>query len=185
MRVVVVFESLFGNTREVADAVARGVREAQPDARVDLLRVGEADPQQVAAAELLIVGGPTHMRGMTTGLSRKMGVAAETKKAPDVAHDLEPGAEGPGIRDWFHSLPKAADRRRAAAFDTRISARMAGGAAAGIARRLRFHGYQVIAEPEGFFIQDNGDGPLKTGEAERAQTWGAGLAREVAATSVT
>src|SRR5690349_14525039 len=119
MRAVVVYESLYGNTHEVAAAIAAGVTEAQPDAQVDLLRVGEAAPEQAAAADLLIVGGPTHMRGMTTGLSRKMGVSAEEKKDPGERHGLEPDAEGPGVRDWFHGLPKTSGRRSAAAFDTR------------------------------------------------------------------
>jgi hypothetical protein len=48
---------------------------------------------------------------------------------------------------------------------------------AGIASRLRHHGYKVVTEPEGFLIQDNGEGPLKTGEQVRARAWGAGLVR--------
>ena len=179
MRVAVVFESLYGNTHEIADAVAAGVTEAQPDAQVDLLRVGEAQPQQAAEADLLIVGGPTHMRGMTTGLSRKLGVSAEAKKEPGERHELEPDAEGPGVRDWFHDLPKTTGHRPAAAFDTRIGSRLAGGAAPAIARRLRHHGYEVIAEPEGFYIQDDGEGPLKDGEIARARAWAAGLVRQV------
>jgi hypothetical protein len=127
MRVAVVFESLFGNTHDVAEAIARGVTEAEPGAQVDLLRVGEATPERAAGADLLIVGGPTHIRGMTTGFSRKMGASAEAKKDPGERQELEPGAEGPGIRDWFHRLPRADEPRRAAAFDTRIGARMAGG----------------------------------------------------------
>jgi hypothetical protein len=182
MRVAVVYESLYGNTHEVAEAIRAGVTEAKPDARVELLRVGEADPARATGADLLIVGGPTHMRGMTTGLSRKLGVSGEAKKQPGERHDLEPDAEGPGVRDWFHDLPRTADHRPAAAFDTRIPAKLAGGAAPGIARRLRHHGYEVIAEPEGFHIQDNGEGPLQDGEIERARTWAAALVRKIAVT---
>lgn len=181
MRVAVVYESLYGNTHEIAEAIAAGVTEARPDAQVDLMRVGEADPARAIEADLLIVGGPTHMHGMTTGLSRKLGVSAEARKQPDERHDLEPDAEGPGVRDWFHDLPKTAARRPAAAFDTRIPAKLAGGAAPGIARRLRHHGYEVIAEPEGFHIQDNGEGPLKDGETDRARTWAAALVRQAVA----
>ena len=179
MKVVVVYESLFGHTHEIAAAVAAGLTDAWPEAEVELVRVGEADPVSAAGADLLVVGGPTHMRGMTTWLSRKLGVSAEAKK-PVLQHELEPDAEGPGIRDWFHGLPKAAGRRRAAAFDTRIDVRMAGGAAHGIARRLRSHGYDVLADPEGFLVGNGGDGPLEPGEANRARAWGAFLAREAA-----
>lgn len=181
MKIAIVFESVYGNTHEVAEAIATGVIDAQPDAQVDLLRAGEAQPERVAAADLLVVGGPTHMRGMTTSLSRRMGVAAEDKTEAGERHDLEPGAEGPGVRDWFHELPTATGNRPAAAFDTRIGAKLAGGAASGIARRLRQHGYAVIVEPEGFYIQDNGEGPLKDGEIERARAWAAELVRRAAA----
>lgn len=185
MRVAVVYESLYGNTHEIAEVIAAGVAEAQPDAQVDLVRVGESGAERAAQADLLIVGGPTHMRGMTTGLSRKMGVSGEEKKDPAERHELEPDAEGPGVRDWFHRLPKATGRRSAAAFDTRIGAKLAGGAAHGISRRLRSHGYEVITEPEGFLVQDNGEGPLKAGETDRARAWAADLVRQavVAASS--
>ena len=181
MRVAVVYESLFGNTHEVAAAVATGVTDARPDASVELMRIGETDPAQVAQAGLLIVGGPTHMRGMTRGFSRKPGVATEGKTAPGDGHDLpepEPGAEGPGVRDWLHRLPTADAGQTAAAFDTRLDARMAGGAAHGIARRLRSAGYRLIAEPEGFVVED-AEGPLRAGEHERARAWAAELTRQL------
>ena len=59
--------SLFGNTHEVAEAIADGARTADPTAEVDCVRVAEADLEVVGAADLLVVGGPTHMRGMTSG----------------------------------------------------------------------------------------------------------------------
>jgi flavorubredoxin len=44
--VIVVYESIFGNTRVIAEAVADGVREADPDARVTVLRSAEATPDK-------------------------------------------------------------------------------------------------------------------------------------------
>jgi Flavodoxin len=177
MHVVVLFESLFGNTREVAEAIADGVRAADRTSEVVCLRVAEADLEVVGAADLLVVGGPTHIRGMTSGMSRKMGVTAEEKKDEAEQHEIEPGAEGPGVRDWFGDLPKATEGTKAAAFDTRADARMAGGAAHGIARRLRHHGYDLVAEPEGFIIEGT-EGPLRAGEPDRARTWGANLVQQ-------
>ena len=123
------------------------------------------------------------MRGMTRGVSRKLGLSSEAKKTPGEGHEVhqpEPGAEGPGIRDWLHRLPNADAGQRAAAFDTRIDARLAGGAAHGIAHRLRSAGYELIAAPEGFVVED-AEGPLRTGETERARTWAAELARQLRA----
>lgn len=176
MRVVIVYESQFGDTREVAEAIGDGVRQARPEAEVECLRVGDAAPERVGSADVLVVGGPTHMRGMTFGRSRKLGLAAERKKAEQggAAHRPDPGAEGPGVREWFHTLPQAHDGVHAAAFDTRVEGRMAGGAARGISRRLRGHGYEVVADPAGFLVQDAA-GPLREGELTRAREWGAAL----------
>jgi len=178
MKVTIVYESLFGNTHQIAEAIRDGVREERPDAQVDCVRVAEATPELAGSADLLVVGGPTHMRGMTSSLSRKMGVSAEEKSvvAGGPSHELEPGAEGPGVRDWFDQLPAAMAGSRAAAFDTRGDVRLAGGAARGIARRLRRHGYELAAKPEGFFVEES-NGPLRSGETERAKVWGARLVR--------
>ena len=91
--------------------------------------------------DLLVVGGPTHMHGLTTAMSRKMAVTASKE---DAAH-VEPGAsEHPGLREWLRDLE--ARGIKAAAFDTRGDARAAltGSAARGIARRLRRRGCEVL-----------------------------------------
>jgi len=178
MKVAIVYESMFGNTHEVAEAIREGVREKHPEAEVDCVPVSEAAPDQVSAVDLLVVGAPTHIRGMTTGMSRRMGISGEekAKASGKPAHELEPAAEGPGVRDWFASLPQAESGSVAAAFDTRLPGSMAGGAARGIARRLRRHGYELVMDPEGFVVEDS-YGPLRDGEAERARQWGTALVR--------
>jgi HSP20 family molecular chaperone IbpA len=175
MKITIVYESMFGNTHEVAQAISDGVREADPDADVGCVPVGKASPELIKSADLLVVGGPTHIRGMTSGFSRKMGISGEHKAEVkgEASHDLEPDAEGPGLREWFDGLPKV-DGGQAAAFDTRLGSSMAGGAARGIARRLRKHGYNLLNDPEGFVVED-AHGPLRAGEVERAKQWGAEL----------
>jgi flavodoxin len=181
MDVAVVYESLFGNTRTIAEAIAQGVKQADPAARVALLPVGEAKADQVREAGLLIVGGPTHLRGMTSGATRRKGLEAgeNTAKGKGAVFTPEPGAEGPGVRDWFEALPKAPSGTLAAAFDTRAGLKLAGGAAKGIARRLRSHGYKLAVPPEGFIITET-EGPLRDGEPDRARAWGAALIQQPA-----
>jgi Flavodoxin len=178
MKVTIVYESMFGNTHEVAQAIGDGIRNAQPDADVQCVAVPDASPELIESTDLLVVGGPTHIRGMTSGFSRKIGVSGEEKAeaAGEPTHDLEEDAEGPGVREWFDGLPKLKAGGQAAAFDTRLASAMAGGAARGIARRLRRHGYRVLGEPEGFIV-DNSYGPLRSGENDRAKQWGAQLMR--------
>ena len=103
MDVAVVYESLFGNTRLVAEAIAAGIREADPTARVSVTRTDAAKLGEVAEAGLLVVGGPTHMTRMSSPRSRQQGVQA-ARKAKNQRHEPEPGAAGPGLREWLHTL---------------------------------------------------------------------------------
>jgi hypothetical protein len=188
VKVTVVYESLFGNTRKVAEAISDGVREAYPDAHVECLAVGRAAAELIWFTDLLIVGGPTHLRSMTTDFSRKRHISrqkkAHAKGGPP--HELDPDAEGPGLRDWFWRLPQAKKRGHAAAFDTRRGSALAGGARYGIARKLRGHGYELVKYSDGItrevkysegFTLDGAYGPLHIGEIERAKEWGAQLVR--------
>jgi hypothetical protein len=181
MDVVIVYESMFGNTHAVAEAVAAGIFDTDPAAHVTVLPVSKATAADVAGAGLLVVGGPTHIRGMSSGLSRRKGLEAQEQAASGrgAGFTHEPAAEGPGVRDWLGSLPPALPGQLAAAFDTRADAAFAGGAAKGIARRLRHRGYQLAAPPEGFVITGT-EGPLREGEPARAQGWGAALVRQPA-----
>ena len=178
MKITIVYESMFGNTHEVAQAISEGAREASSEVEVECVAVADASPELIKSIDLLVVGGPTHIRGMTSGFSRKMGVSGEEKLEAqgEPAHEMEEDAEGPGVREWFDGLPEVEDGGNAAAFDTRLPSRMAGGAARGIARRLHKHGYHLVSEPEGFVL-DDAYGPMRAGEIERAKEWGAQLVR--------
>lgn len=168
MKALVVYESMYGNTRAVAEAIAEGLGGSPVRA---VHEAGEAPEQR----DLLVVGGPTHMHGLTTALSRRM--AAEA--AREDGHALEPGATAElGLRAWLRELV-ACEGVRAAAFDTRLdrSTALTGTAARGIARRLRQRDYEVVAT-ESFLVQD-AEGPLEDGELERARAWGEQLARLV------
>ncbi len=168
MKALVVYESMYGNTHEIANAIAEGLQSLG-----EIAVTSVADAAVTVDADLLVVGGPTHVHGLSRSSSRK--AAAETAEKDD-AIDIEPDATGPGLREWFKSLPKA-DGVYGAAFDTRLdkSAVLTGSAAKAVAKRLRRLGYESFIDPESFFVED-GDGPLETGELERARQWGRQLA---------
>ncbi len=170
MKILVVYESVYGNTREVAEAIREGL---SGSGEVGISAVHEAHVSEDIGA--LVVGGPTHMHGLTTAMSRRMAVAA----AHEDAGSLEAGADQePGLRPWLRHLSRR-EGGRAATFDTRLdrSAAMTGSAARGIARRLSHHGYDVVST-ESFFVED-AEGPLAEGEIERARAWGASLAHQL------
>jgi hypothetical protein len=178
MRAVIVYESLFGNTHKIATAVGEGIRAAAPAADVAVLDAGAATAELIGSADLLVVGAPTHMRGLSTSFSRRAGVRDVQKKSATGAGSpavvVDPAADGPGVRDLLRTLPPAPPGARAAAFDTRGAVRLAGGAARSVARHLSHAGYRLAAPPEGFVIEDS-PGPLRAGEEDRARAWAAKL----------
>lgn len=90
-----VFESMYGNTRAVAEAIAEGLGSAVVRA------VHEAGAPDEGVT-LVVAGGPTHMHGLASSMSRRM--AAEAAKE-DAATHVEPGAtQEPGLRRWLKDL---------------------------------------------------------------------------------
>ena len=173
MRAVVVYESMYGNTRAIAEAIATGLGE-----RVDVtvLHADDANAEAIKGTDLVVVGGPTHMHGLSTSLSRR--AAAQATEEDGHGH-LEPHAgDSAGLRSWLAHF--SGTGLLAAAFDTRLdrSAALTGAAARGIARRLRRQGCTLVAKPESFFVID-GEGPLEDGEVARACAWGAALATHI------
>ena len=102
MRALIVYESLYGNTHIIANSIAEGLREKACD--VSIVPVTRATAEMARDTDLLIVGGPTHMHGMTSGSSRRMGAEAAGK--PGSGLDLEPDAAGPGLREWLHGIDR-------------------------------------------------------------------------------
>jgi hypothetical protein len=168
MRAVVVYESMYGNTHLVADAIGTGLGTAF-DVRV--VPVSQAGPEVLADADLVVVGGPTHVHGMSRAATREAAVEAAGKPASGLK--TEPDALGPGLREWFGSL--GSYRVRAAAFDTRMHgpAVLTGRASKAVARYLRAHGFEMTAQPESFLVTKQNE--LEPQETARAREWGAKL----------
>lgn len=167
MRAVVVYESMFGNTHVVAQHVADGIGTVM---EATAISVHDASPEVVGDADLVVVGGPTHVHGMSSKRSREGAVEMAAK---DDDLELDPEALGDGLRDWFEQLADdVGDGRLAAAFDTRIHATtlVTGQASKGIAKRLRAHGFDLAIEHESFFVDKANH--LEPDEAERATSWG-------------
>jgi len=170
MHAGVLYESMYGNTRAIAEQIAAGLTGFD----ATLVPVGTATAETIEGADLVVVGAPTHAFGLSSPRTR---VAAERQAA--LAHGaftLEPGALGGGAREWLAALPRG--RQLVAAFDTRIrGAGFAGHAAPRIARRLRTRGYRVIAAPHSFFVTK--DNVLRPSELADAHAWGQALAAMV------
>jgi len=172
MRAIVIYESMYGNTRRIAEAIAEGLSAAVDTTVVPIATLTQ---DSLAGADLVVVGGPTHMLGLSGPGSRRMAVSAARK--PGSGLSVEDGADGPGLREW---LTSTRGRGAAVAFDTRLHARLGGRASVRIGRRLRRSGYDLVARPESFYVSKANT--LEPGELERARSWGGNLLRTVAAT---
>jgi flavodoxin len=151
MKISVIYDSVFGNTEQVAQAIGAALASR---AEVDVVRVGDVQPEFWTGLDALIVGSPTRAFSPT-----------------------------PATKKLLSSIPRQGLQGiRVAAFDTRadvakvgsriLSAmvRAFGYAAEPIAARLRKKGGQESLAPAGFIVEDS-EGPLREGELERAAEW--------------
>jgi hypothetical protein len=162
MNALVVYESLYGNTKQIAEAIVEGLA---LECAVEIVEVGKA-PVAPSGFDLLVVGGPTHQFGLSRKSSRRQG--ADDHDEPVISLDV-------GIREWIEGLPKVSGIA-AAAFDTSIrKPNLPGSAARGAAKRLKKKGYHVLVPGE-LFLVESGKGPITDGELDRARGWGQALA---------
>jgi flavodoxin len=159
MQALVIFDSTFGNTEEVAFAIAEGLGERYT---VRVTAAAEAGPLTASSTDLLVIGGPTHKRHMSPQLRTLM------KTLPP--NGLR-GARAATFDTRYH-----------------MSRLLSGSAARDAARALTRAGCRLIAPPESFFMEKD-DPPrgekrrhrlehLEPGEIERAKVWASNLARQ-------
>ena len=152
MKALVVYESFFGNTEKIAQAIGKGL---DPQDQVAVRRVGEVKPEHLIGLTVLAVGSPTrafHEVPSISAFLRTMG--------KNSLNDVKVAA--------FDTRIATQDIKAA---PLRFLVNLFGYAAKPIAKKLAKKGGQPTAEPEGFLV-GNTEGPLKDGELERAAEWG-------------
>ena len=152
MKALVIYDSVFGNTEKIAQAIGAALGET--GASVQVVRVTDIKPDSLPGVELLLVGSPT--RGFRA-----------TKPTSEFLKSI------PG-----DSLKEV----KVTAFDTRMAledvnsgilnfmVKIFGYAAEPIAQKLVRKGGALLLPAEGFIVKAS-EGPLKDGELERAAGW--------------
>ncbi|MEU8663901.1 flavodoxin family protein [Actinoplanes philippinensis] len=163
MKALVVYESMFGNTAEIARAVADGLATCYD---VTLAEVREMPPAD--GADLLVVGAPTHAFSLSRPATR-----ADAARQGEV----RAGAEAVGVREYLDRSSRL-DGLAATAFDTRADKPVTGSAARKAMRRLRRLGCRPVAPVESFRVTGM-TGPLAAGELGRARQWAQSIAAGV------
>ena len=151
MKVLVVFDSVFGNTQKVAAAIGEGIGE---HAVVEVCEAGAFSQEKLQGLGFLIVGSPT--RGFRP-----------TPRIVDLLKNLP--------KNSLHGIKVAAFDTRILLSDIksaplRFIVKTGGYAAKPISKMLTDKGGKLILPPEGFFVAGE-QGPLKDGEPERAACW--------------
>ena len=151
MKALVVYDSVFGNTEQIAQAIGKALGSPED---VGTFQVGSVKLEQLTGVELLVVGSPTRGFRPTPAVSNLL------KTIP------KNGLEGVKVAA-FDTRFSTGDIESSA---LRFLVKTGGYAAKRIADILKKGGGDLIAPPEGFFVADT-EGPLKEGELERAAKW--------------
>lgn len=146
MKSLVIYDSEFGNTEQIAQVVANRLGEF---GQARTLRVEIADPQDLEGIDLLVLGSPT--QGWRATQPFKSFV------------DLFPEGSMDG-------LPAAVFDTR-----FKMTEVLTGSAAKRSSKQLRKLGLELLLPPESFFVKSK-EGPLYEGELERAASWAVKLA---------
>src|SRR5688572_22660034 len=84
MKALIVYESMYGNTRQVAEVVAASLH-ATCDVELVVAEDARVDARDV---DLIVVGGPTHVHGLASAMTRR----SAAKAGEDHRTELDPGA---------------------------------------------------------------------------------------------
>jgi hypothetical protein len=168
MSALVVYESMFGNTKDVAEAIGAGLSDRIP---TYIYECGSAPTTIAKGVDLVVVGAPNHAFGLPRASTR----ASAQKKT-----DAPLISQGAGLREWLKAMSfDATTPPEVAAFDTRVKTPLLPGSAAAKAlRRLRRAGAHAARGPRTFAVLDM-MGPLAPGELAAAKEWGSDLATAV------
>ncbi len=141
MNALIIYDSKFGNTEKIAEAIAEKLSSY---GQAKTVLAGKADPQELGNTDILIIGSPTQAWRPTEPVQSFIkNIPEETLNGMHVA----------GFDTRFKK--------------TRL---LTGSAARIITKRLEKKGADIIIPPESFFVSGM-EGPLIEGEEKRASEW--------------
>ncbi len=151
MKTIVVYDSVFGNTKKVAETIGETIGDL---GEVETIQINQLTLEKLKTAQLLIIGSPTR------GFEPTKPVANSLK---EIKHQIYPDL-------------------KIAVFDTRMDivkvnnkvltffVKFRGYAVDSMEKIILKNGFTVFHPGMGFFVEES-EGPVTTGEFEKAQTW--------------
>ncbi len=147
MNALVIYDSVFGNTEKIAQAIAAALD-------TSAIPVSQADGGQLHGLDLLVVGSPTRGFRPTESISKLLNGLPKNHLAGVRVAAFD-------TRIMLETIDSKA---------LRFLVDKGGYAAKTIVKTLEKKGGQLAASPDGFFVTSE-QGPLKDGELERAADW--------------
>jgi flavodoxin len=147
MKTLIIYDSVFGNTAKVAQAMAAALQ-------TSALPISQVTTDKLRGLELLIVGSPTRSFRPTPAISKFL-----KSLSPNQLAGISVAAFD--TRIWLETIGSAAFR---------FLVDKGGYAASTMASALKKKGGTLAVPPEGFLVTGE-EGPLKDGELERAAEW--------------
>ncbi len=160
MKALVVYDSVYGNTEQIAQAIGDGLG---TEGDVQVLRASDVKPEQLEGLDLLVVGSATQ---------RFTSLPATSRFLKGIPRDSLDGIKVAAFDTRF--TVSNIEKVRVLAFIVRIF----GYAAEPILSKLEKKGGEPAVPPEGFFVGDT-EGPLEEGELERATGWAKEIATSI------
>ncbi|MDD5605694.1 MAG: flavodoxin family protein [Dehalococcoidales bacterium] len=154
MKALVVYDSVYGNTEKIAEAIGKGLLDF---VQVKVFKVNEVDPQYLNEYDLVIVGSPTQGGRPIPSIQTFL------------ANIPSSGLKGVKVTSFDTGIPKEGK-----GWLLKLVSKILGYAAPRIAKDLEAKSGNLIADPEGFFVDDK-EGPLVKGEEARATEWAKAL----------
>ena len=149
MKVFIIYDSLFGNTEEIANAIGEAFSHFH---NTIVLKAEKADPTNLEESDMLIIGSPTHGGWFTEPIKKFI-----ASLPAEVLQNIKTAT-------FDTSLPTSN-----MGFVMNHLAKLFGNAAPRIAKKLNKKGLNVL-DSKIFYVLGK-EGPLQDGEIEKARKW--------------
>jgi len=159
MKALIIYESFFSNTEQIAKAIGEGF---DSSVEVEVCKVSDINLEQLKGIDLLIVGAPTRAFRPSPGILKflKSIPSKSLQGVKAASFDTRISLEDIKIRFL------------------KVMVKIFGYAAEPISKKLRKKGGEIIADPAGFCVMDT-EGPLKENELKHAKDWGKSLSLKI------
>lgn len=155
MSTLLIYDSFFGNTKKIAEAIVKGFGEGNCKS----VRVDDFKSDNLNDIKLLIVGSPTRAFMPSPKIKKFISLLAKNK------------INGINIA----AFDTRADMSKVNNKILKVMVKLFGYGAEPIEKKLVKKGGISVVAPEGFYVNDT-EGPLGDGEIERAVNWGKRIA---------